>query len=74
MFIYSTTLDSIVENMQTMCFSLVLNQRFIRITVEPLLSDDSLRRDNWPLNRGGHLIEVYPKTTLGVVQFSVYQI
>jgi len=42
-------------------------------TVEPLLNDHSRGRDNWLLNRGGHLIEVHPKTTLGLVQFSVYQ-
>jgi len=43
-------------------------------TVEPLLSGHSRGRDNWPLNRGGSLKEVHPKTTLGVVQFSLYQI
>jgi len=43
-------------------------------TVEPLLGGYSWGRDNWPLYRGGRLIEVHQKTMLGVVQFSVYQI
>ena len=43
-------------------------------TEELLLSDHSRGRDSCPLNRGGHLKEVHPKTTLGVVLFSVYQI
>jgi len=42
-------------------------------TVKPLVSGLSWGWDNWPLNRGGCLIEVHPKTMLGVVQFSVYQ-
>jgi len=38
-------------------------------TVEPLLSGHSRKRDNWPLDRGGRLIEVHTKITLAWSSF-----